>query len=53
MFDYSVFIWFLFLFFGHIYIFIFCVCTEDEGVKVEGELGPPSTLMHFDPVMEI
>ena len=51
MFDCSVFMWF---FFGiKIYINIVCVCTKDEGVKVEGELGPPSTLMHFDPVMEI
>ena len=49
MFDCSVFIWFFL--FGNIYIY--CVCTEDEGVKVEGELRPPSTLTHFDPVMQI
>ena len=44
---------FLFWAYIYIYIYIFCVCTKDEGVKVEGELGPPSSLTHFDPLMQI
>ena len=55
MFDCSVFIWFLRDFFGiyiYIYIYCVCVCTEDEGVKVEAELGAPPTLTHFNPLMQ-